>query len=460
MTKPSVTTARAVPVDPALPALEDLLPEGGAPEFLASFASEFAGERIDPASAMVTYVRYRPKKSVVAGWSFERPGEPPLLVSARAFHNDRATKLLSGSSVRDQVAAASRQLAGTGAPFRYLPERRLLLQMFPFDLRLPQLVLAADGAWLRSGLRVNGSPRPAPEVIVEAASYKPWRRCVFRYASQMANAGNSYYGKLFRDDRGERLLSWHRVVNESLHNVSAPWSLPEPVAYLPDAKLLLFSAVEGATKVRRLLRPTLKDAAAKDQLLTYIAAAATGLASFQRSELKGLRAKTPQYVVDDFRRDCEGIDAVAGGFFSQIVETIDLLDTSWRSLPPEPLVLTHGAFRHDQLLESGGKLVVLDLDTVCLSGESADAGNFLGYLDLTGLRRPRLQSVIEACAATFSESVQAAGITTPAWTSWYRAAAHVKKALRSFFALEPAWPQTSAALLDLAETTLRDGRAA
>ena len=451
---------RSIPHDAALPALEALFPPQGAPPFIAEAIGDLTGRDVQPEALDVTYVRYRPGKSCVVLWSHQDKAGARPLASARLFHNQRARKLLGRDTNRDLIQRAATLNKNAGVPYRYFPEQRLLLQLFPLDLQLPQLVLAADPVWLREHLGANGSRPNADEIAATPVSYKPGRRCVYRYDVAAGGKRESYYAKLFRDDRGEELLAWHQTISSSLSASHAPWTIPTAAGYIPEARMLLFEDFAGATKVRTLLRPALKDAATKQQLLGYISAAAEGLAAFQQSPIDNLPSQSPQELVDAFRKDCAGIAAIAPDLAAEATEVLDRLQSAARAFPPEPLVPTHGAFRHDQLLHAEDRLIVLDLDTICLSGASADAGNFLGYLDLTAIRRPRLQPIINDCARTFVAAVKGAGQTSPQWVAWYRAAAHVKKGLRAFYSLKPNWPETATRLLSLSGDTLREARAA
>jgi hypothetical protein len=455
-----VAGERSIPSDPLLPALGELFPAEGAPQFVADAVSELTGRRVDAAAARVSYVRYRPGKSCVLLWSWENGAGEPLHISGRLFHNERGDRLLAKEGNRRLIDAAAALLGGDNAPYRYFPEEKLLLQVFPLDLRLPELVLAADETWLSERLATNGWRPQLRSVSAKPVSYKPWRRCVYRYDVDTAGEHKSYYAKLFRDDRGEELLGWHRAVNSALVEAQAPWTIPTAAGYFPEAHMLLFDAFDDVVKVRSLLRPSLKDAQAKTTLLRHIAAAAEGLVAFQRSPLADLPSQSPQELIATFREHSEGMEAVAPELQQATTRVLQQLEAAASALSPERLVPTHGAFRHDQLLDAGGGLVVLDLDTICSSGESADAGNFLGYLDLTAVRRPRLKPVIDDCTRTFVETLRTVGLTSPEWVAWYRAAAHVKKALRSFFALQPNWPETVDRMLSLAEATLHDGSGA
>ncbi len=455
-----MSTDRHIPHDPALPALSAIFPREGAPRFIAAALSDLTGRHVEPEAVQVPYVRYRPGKSCVLLWSYEDKGGEPLFASGRIFHNQRADKLLANEANRSLIDRARSLSKSIGAPYCYFPEQRLLLQLFPLDLRLPKLVLAADKAWLSEHLGANGTRPNVQAITATPVSYKPWRRCVYRYDTETDGTRKSYYAKLFRDDRGKELLAWHHAVSSSLSASHAPWTIPMATGYVPEARMLLFDAADDATKIRKLLRPALKDAETKRKLLGYISSAAEGLAAFQQSPIDNLPSQTPHQLIANFRSDSAGIEAVAPELAHAVSNALQRLETAAGALAPEPLVPTHGAFRHDQLLHAEGRLIVLDLDTICLSGASADAGNFLGYLDLTAVRRPRLQPIIDDCARAFGEALRASGLTSLEWLAWYRAAAHVKKALRAFFSLEPNWPETTSRLLLLADETLQETRAA
>ena len=138
------------------------------------------------------------------------------------------------------------------------------------------------------------------------------------------------------------------------------------------------------------------------------------------------------------------VDPEAAGLVTRCLRT---LEEQASRLPDEPMVTTHGAYRHDQILVRGERQAVLDLDTLCRSGASADAGNFLSYLDVTALRRRHLRPVIEDCAPAFEEEALRLPSVSSEWLAWYRSAGHVKKALRSYLSLDRRWPEMAEGLL-------------
>jgi hypothetical protein len=153
-------------------------------------------------------------------------------------------------------------------------------------------------------------------------------------------------------------------------------------------------------------------------------------------------------------RRAHGLERVAPLQAREIGRCLRVLEGTADRLRPEQTGLAHGAFRHNQVLLRRGRLVVLDLDTLRVSGVSADAGELLGYLDRTALARPRLGAVIDECEDVFLSALADDPGIRAEWLAWHRAAAHVKFALRSFYTLAPGWPDRIGGLVRLARRTL------
>lgn len=442
-----------IPRDPALPALQDVFPGRGAPEFVASAVHEMTGRDVDAARARIRFVRYRPGKSCVVLWVFHG-GDAPLMVSGKLFRDERGAGVSQRAAFQRQGAEAGRRLGGAET-YRYLPEQQLLLQLYPMDSRMPALMQAEDESWLRDALAPALGTRAIRLVSAEPVSYKPWRRCVYEYHLEVDGVSRRFFGKVFLDDRGAKLCRWLAEIERRLRARDAPWRIVAPVTHIDDAHLLVIEGVDGATEFKDIVKAG--ENGAGREVLHVIERAAEGLAAFHEIDLDGLDEMPPHEVVHDYAAGAEGIDVVAPEFAASAFRALAALDEQARRLRPERLVLTHGAFRHDQFLLAGEEMVAMDLDTLCRSGASADAGNFLGYLDVTGVRRPELRAATDRCAEAFSGTLSRLPDVSQEWTSWYRAAAHLKKALRSFYSLDPKWPQTVDELLSRAERALSSG---
>ena len=445
---------RAVPSDPALPALRGLFPEAGAPEFVAEAVSLMTGVPARPGEATIRHVRYRPTKSCAVLWSFSTPDGSAALVSGTLFRNEAGADAISRESFQ-RLAAEAQAVRGTERPaFRYIAEQKLLLQAFPLDLRLPGLPLATSEARLRRTLPSAFGIAADARVTVAVQSYKPRHRCVLRYDIESDAGSARYFAKVFRDDRGGKLLGWLRSLHDQLDVAGGPWRITPPAAYVPEAQLLLFKAAKSGIELKERLKDAAADPELRRALRDDMTTAARGLAALQRCSIDGVPVVGPARALDALLELTDGLSAVAPDLAAAAERRIQELDDEAERLPTEALVLAHGAFRHDQLLlESGGQLV-LDLDTICRSGASADAGNFLSYLDVTALRRRRLRAVADECASAFEQAAVRQPSISPAWTAWYRRVGHVKAALRSFLGLDGKWPELARTFLGVEQAAL------
>ena len=218
--------------------------------------------------------------------------------------------------------------------------------------------------------------------------------------------------------------------------------------------MLVLPAVEESEELSPLLRQAAHDSEARERLREQFARLAEGLFIFQRLRMDGLPYVGPDDVLAECGRDLDGISQIAPALARAIQGRLRSLETAAARLPAEEIVLSHGAFRYNQLLLRGDTLIALDLDALCLSGIGADAGEFLAYLDLTALRRPHLRTIIQDVEVVFVATLSRHARVDPRWVNWHRAASHVKWTQRTFLSLDAKWPALTEELLQVAERTL------
>jgi len=449
----------AIPRDPAFPGLPELLPAAGAPEFVAVTVRAMTRQAVRPEQGELAYFDYRPTLHCRIVWSFPTESGRPLMVSGHLFNDGEGSGTVADPAFQRLAERAALRLPLGSRSYTYVADRRLLLQVFPLDYKVPGLLAASCQQRMTEAFAgLYGCPAEAVAVDIVPVSYKPWRRCVFRYDVAAGGRRTRYYGKVFQDDRGEDMVPQLKALQAVFRQRGVRWDLPAPVMYLPDAHMLVLEAVHGDQELKSLLEQALHDPEARTALRGHVTAAAEGLIAFQQATVNGLPHKrTPEDLLDDLKEDScfmVGLEEVSAGLPRSISRLIGALESESARLPPEPLGLVHGSFRHSHFLCRGDRLVLLDLDGLCLAGVSADAGNFLAYLDRTGLRRPRLRPVLAECEAAFREAWKGHPCLSPAWLDWHRAAAQLKWALRSFSSLYKNWLQTTAGLVALAEQTL------
>jgi hypothetical protein len=443
-----------VPIDPALPALRELFPPGGAPEIVARFAEDAFGEVVDARAGGVSYVRYRPTRGCDVLWSFPRADGRQLWVAGKASAD--VSRFAATPSFQRSADIVSDALGKGRSAFRVLPEQQVLLQMFPLDARLPGLALATSPSWscepFREWMGLGADEVRVTDIL--ALHYKPWRRCVLRYTVDDGRQSARYFAKVFRDHRGEPMVERLRDLRRQLIASGAAWDVAVPVMYIPEARMLVLEELENSEELSPLLRKAIRDEEARATLRAHIVRIAEGLIAFQTLVVDGLPAVEPRDVLTEYAVEFEGIHAIAGGLAAAIEVQLATLEAVANRLRREAVVISHGAFRYNQFLCRGDSLIALDLDALRLSGIGADAGEFLAYFDLVALRRPHLRPIVEECQDVFLAAVMQQPQLDPRWLAWHRAASLIKWTHRTFLSLDRRWPDVTDGLVRLAQATL------
>ncbi len=416
--------ARVVPMDDALPSMRELLATPSIPAPVGEALANCTSEDIAPESGEIRYVRYRPGRDCTVLWSFPSRGRRPLLVSARLFSDDRG----------------------------------LLLQPFPRDHRLSGLELASSEAWVAQQLTAlqlrHDGATPVVEVLPD--SYKPGIRCVLRYRTEEADGHLLCLAKVARHDEPQQSVLGIGQLATRLSAARAPWGIAAPIAHVPEINLLLIEPIQDAVQVSELFDGAVHDHAARLELDEVVMQIADGLAVFQQAGFPGLPIVDPASRLVELERKASRVEPIAPELAGWLGAPLHSLRRSLAELSPEPTVLSHGSFRHEHFLRAATRLVAVDLDNLCLSGASADAGSFLSFLDTEAIADPCRRDVADSCVESFASSLSRNGCINPAWVAWYRAAGHLKWALRCFFSLSPRWPERTEALCRLATDTLAE----
>jgi hypothetical protein len=445
-----------VPADPSLHGLRELFPSEGAPGFVARAAEELFQEPVDERDGKPVYARYWPGRRCVVLWSF--PGaDAPRLVSGTLFSDGRGARTVERSAFRRLLQSAQDRHGPDRSFHRFLPDHRVLLMAFPLDGRLRGLPAADSKEWIRSVLcpAVGLEPASITRIEHQALNFKPWRRCVFRYRVHRPEGASGFFAKVFRDDRGAVLFDRALAVHRHLAAADRGWDTPRPVSYLPEEKIVVFEELRDAVEVSDLLHDAGRESRARDRLIEGFERAGSVAGELREAKLEGLPRVPPHAVLASLRKRAENIARVEPEFAFTVERELDRLGAEVERREPEPLVPAHAAYRHDQLLLRGNRLAVLDLDGLCLSGTSADAGHFLGFLDMARIRRPRKRDLLAVCEDAFVRGLRSGNDRSLEWLSWYRAAAQIKKAVRSFLSLDSKWRSAAAALDEgLVEATL------
>ncbi len=445
---------RTVPDDPALPMLRELFLDS-VPSFVAKATREQLGIRGDLDNVTTIYTNYRPSTRCTIAWSLPMWPERPLIMSGTLFSDDEGERMVHRADFQRQAASAQEVLDGRIKPFVYLRGQRLLLQVVPLDAGLTGLLAASKEDFARQALRIGfGGAAPDMDVEMRLDSYKPGQRCVYEYSVPDGKESVRLFAKVLADEMPAETIAWLRAAASRINCAPGAWSIVPPIAHIPDANTLLFESVEGGVQPTRLLRRSRYDQRAKETLLQVIRNAAQGLGAIQGLSPDGLQAFDAADLLASLTSDIDSVRSVAPGLWLALEAGLQELEVRLHKLQPEPTVPCHGSYRFSQMLAVGTDLSVLDMDSVCSGGASADAANFLAYLDKMALRRPKLATLIGECQTVFEQAAIESSAASPEWLAWQRAASDLKIAVRSFFTLSPRWPSISRKMLQLAHEQL------
>src|SRR5262249_20962035 len=312
----------------------------------------------------------------------------------------------------------------------------LLLQLFPWDLRLPTLPIALDPR------RVGEALDPERLRSCTVVGYWPGIRCQLRY--ERADEPGVLYGKVFPEGAGgvaERVQ--HAIARRS---ESAIFRTPRRRAYLPELNLLLTEPVEG-----ELLLDLLR-AAPTSELMERVA---NTLAAFHA--LRVPEADRRFGPADDLTI-VRGWAPLIGGIFPRLTSPLgSALAELERTVPADAVAvpaLVHRDFYDKQVLVGTSTLGFLDLDTACQGDGEIDVGNFCAHLVLRALQAGTSTESAERLGEILAASYRAARpAADPRRIAWYRASALLR--LACVYALRPWWHGLAPTLIDESRKALK-----
>ena len=416
---------RYVPEDPNLPGLLELFPEAGAPDYIVDGVRQLTNVTVEPSAAEVEYVRYWPGRRCVVQWRFPNDAGDDVIISAEL----QPLKANKPRAVRDGHVL--------------LEEHRLLLQAFPYDDTLPGIARAVSPEFMQGVLApaLGLSAEAAATLKATPTSYKSWRRCVVIYEAQSDGRTVRAYGKLFRDDRGAGLFESLTALDQQLAASGLDWGIASPILYDAEAQMLVQADIEDGTSLTDVAKLAPEDESRRDELFRTLEKAARGLPTFQRLDIPGLESTGPDELLDELYEDIESIAKVDEELASEIRARAKRTKSLIEGLSPEPLGLTHNAFRLSHIFHRRDGISLIDLDALAMGATSSDAGYFLAYLAVTTAERKRLRGVLTQASQSFTEALNEVAPTESRWLAFYAQMAILKWSVRAFYSLDVEWPE-------------------
>jgi ATP-binding cassette subfamily B protein/subfamily B ATP-binding cassette protein MsbA len=397
-------------VDPGFPHRERLLD----PAAVAASLQRSLGREATLAEVKVGRVVYAPGERLAVHYWCRVGEERHDVVVTRVGNADLAA--VARKPRYEAMARRAAALSPAPAPLRYDPALEALVMWLPFDPRLPGLLEPAPR--LARRLASAGVPVEGEMGEPRRIGYKPRARAVLRLDGHVLKA----YGKHRQFEAArDGLLVAARDANVSTAAFEAAF---------PDLRLTVQSAVDGVTP-----------GAAAD-----VAGAAGALVGrLQRSSVEGLVAAGCDRELAAAVRKATVVRAVLPDLGPRLDALLARLGAA---VPPAPpLVVAHGDFHIDQLLEKGGDLLAIDFDQICLAPPALDLATYAADV-VRG--RP---GDADAIAAVLQPLFEGYG-GRPAYFDWHLAAAILGRAAHPFQRQVPGWPERVEATVEAAEGAL------
>lgn len=265
-----------------------------------------------------------------------------------------------------------RPMEGHGFPI-VVDDEQLAWWFFPIDPHLQTLTAAIDPRMVRPLLAPRYSPKTKPARIqVAMIRYHPETSAVLRYTvvDRPRAAPQEFYGKLYRDGRGQDLYDLSCQLWALSQAQPALLSVAEPVAYDDELELHIERAARGEGIGGDRTTPRFQAAAR---------AAAQALVAMHESSLDvehDLPLEPELDRLDGVAAQMRAAHPSGGELLAQIVSRVrDLSDV----LPPETVAVTHGDMKYDQFVESDGLFTLVDFEEVGRAETSWDLGKWCAH---------------------------------------------------------------------------------
>ncbi|HVS40760.1 MAG TPA: phosphotransferase [Candidatus Dormibacteraeota bacterium] len=321
-----------------------------------------------------------------------------------------------------QVAPADREVAfGSPAWCCVLPELGVALRTAPPDTSLPMLPHLIDPerarVLLEDAIRA-GDPGHAGLRIAacrpRVMRYARGSRCTIRYELEHARgaAGGDrrdvVVAKTYRGDKGAKTFQGMRALWNSELSRSPAVAIAEPLAYLPERRVLVQGPVAEDQTLKELICSSLRQGtpAAMSAVNQYVARAAEGLAALHgcgvthggtvtlEAEIAEVRT-----VIDRLARLVPDVPGVAAPLLARVVRLA-------AEHPADAVRPSHGTFRPAQVLLHQGRVGFIDFDDFGQAEPALDVARFRA-----GIRDCWVRTLVAEDGTTPSPEATAATMT-------------------------------------------------
>ncbi len=358
---------------------------------------------------------------------------------------------LGGGATADAAASPA------FAPFSYIPDLEMLVQVFPYDRQLPvlPLLLAGPPPELEPLLLDRFGPGnwQLETWEVEPVRYLAEARATLRLSARAQDVAGSrteerrFYAKIYRkEEQGERTYQVLQALWKKAEAGGTGFSVGRPVAYLSDLRTLVQEEAPG-TSLAYILR--------REDSTPAVRKAARALAALHLGSVATLRRRTLQDEVAELEGRRELLRRASPYLESEIEEIVGAVVAGLEEVPPAP---THCDLSLYHILLDDDHLALVDLDAFAQADPLLDVALVLSQLAEMPLHSLLPRDRARVAARAFAEEYFAhVPETWRARLPLRYAGALLKRAAGLYKSQVPGWSDKIEALVKEAKNSL-EGR--
>lgn len=221
--------------------------------------------------------------------------------------------------------------------------------------------------------------RGVQDLQVRILRTHPGKRCVFEIRWRGASGAQSCIGKVYGADRADVYRAME-AIRAAGFGSDAEFSIPDPVAYVPEYRLLLQERVAGRPATDRFLSSD------HDERVRMSDRCGAWLARFHTVAPRSgptLDLAWYQISIEKWARRIASVGGALADKAAALHQRLALAGSSVRDIGRCPC---HGSFTHHQVITAPGRTVTIDWDDHAVADPAFDVARFV-----IGLRRLALR---------------------------------------------------------------------
>ena len=345
----------------------------------------------------------------------------------------------------------------TFEPVEFIPELRMLVEVFPYDRRLRNLGPVLGGAVRDIEplllARLGPGQWRVEKRDLEPTRYRTELGAALKYTLQTRDALTPRretlrcYLKVYRDQRGEETYRFLHALSEKLANGQKLYSVIGPIGYLSELRTLVLEEAAGTS-----LQQILLDRHDPAPALRAVARAVAGL---NQDDLGLARSDSLASQLEDVAQEASLVEWACPRARADVQAIRAAVVAGLAEVPLAPI---HRDLKTDHIFLSDDRVCFIDFDNVAMGDPVRDPAHLCAYmLTRVGLDTLSLAQA-RAAAAIFAEEYFAQ--VPPSWRERFRlhcAGALVEVAGGMFRRQEQRWPERVAEAVQQARNALSGG---